>query len=242
MAHGLPDFGIYTAKETVFNLDDMADLAVRLGSIVEYDRRGDVIWLDDFESPIMKWEDRGSGLLWEMHLNHTTPKSGAQHLRLRTTPGVNAWVSARASQQFRGSYRIGAEYAFCQLGASASIEIRLDIYTGSRWVFGKIRYNSITDKLYYQNSAGGWPEFADNVFVRSYIFHYNTWKLVIDAQREKYVRALLGNVEYNLSEYALSATDSGLSPRTIVELYLLSGVALATQVDIDNFVLTINEP
>ncbi|GAI56753.1 unnamed protein product, partial [marine sediment metagenome] len=55
MAHGQPDFGMYQIAKTIYRLADMGELAVRLGSIVTHDRRGDVIWMDNFDSGIAKW-------------------------------------------------------------------------------------------------------------------------------------------------------------------------------------------
>jgi len=55
MAHGQPDYGMYTLANTIYRLTDMGELAARLGSINTYDRRGDVIFLDSFESGLTAW-------------------------------------------------------------------------------------------------------------------------------------------------------------------------------------------
>ena len=69
MAHGARDFGIYAPKETIVTIEDLGELAVRLGSPVNYDRKGDVVWVDGFEDGIDKWDidltlGRGS-FTWE---------------------------------------------------------------------------------------------------------------------------------------------------------------------------------
>ena len=61
MARSGPDWGLRGGKATVFPLTDMAELAARLRSIDVYDRAGDVIALDDFQSGIDQWEHSGSG-------------------------------------------------------------------------------------------------------------------------------------------------------------------------------------
>ncbi|GAG14536.1 unnamed protein product, partial [marine sediment metagenome] len=55
MPHGVKPYGRTEAQNTVFGLQDMGELAARQGSIVTFDRRGNVIWYDDFESSLNKW-------------------------------------------------------------------------------------------------------------------------------------------------------------------------------------------
>ncbi|GAH29279.1 unnamed protein product, partial [marine sediment metagenome] len=52
--HGKPDWGLQL-KKTVYTFDDLSELAVRLGSISQFDRRGDVIFQDSFEYGLGKW-------------------------------------------------------------------------------------------------------------------------------------------------------------------------------------------
>ena len=61
MAHGHPDYGGAAPLATVYTLQDLAELAARLGSIDVFDRRGNVLLLDDFESGIKKWLFGGTG-------------------------------------------------------------------------------------------------------------------------------------------------------------------------------------
>ncbi|GAI49683.1 unnamed protein product, partial [marine sediment metagenome] len=61
MSRGQPDYGSSAVKEVAGTLADMGELAARLSSIVEYDRRGDVVYLDDFEEPVLKWSPLAAG-------------------------------------------------------------------------------------------------------------------------------------------------------------------------------------
>jgi len=55
VAHGTPDWGVTAGARTVYQMTDLGELAVRLGSIVTHDRRGDVIFLEDFEEGMGRW-------------------------------------------------------------------------------------------------------------------------------------------------------------------------------------------
>jgi len=65
MAHGTPDWGVTASKKTIYSLHDMGELAVRLGSIVSFDRRGDVIFSDSFQNGLGKVYASGVGAGFE---------------------------------------------------------------------------------------------------------------------------------------------------------------------------------
>ena len=60
MGHGYPDYGTQGPVSTVHSIQDLGELAVRLGSIVTFDRRGNVLWLDGFDSGIGAWSKGGN--------------------------------------------------------------------------------------------------------------------------------------------------------------------------------------
>lgn len=242
MARGQPDFGMYAPKSVGASMSDMAELAVRLGSIVQYDRRGDVIHLDDFETGVMKWNLSGQALGYDGALDAIYPKNGARCLKLTSPNEADKNVAADMRTQFFGSYRIGQKVSFSLVGNAAYIENRLDIYTGSRKVEFRLRYNGLTEKLYYYNSAGAWVEIDSGIFLASYYFHYWDWKLVVDAETEKYVRAMLGAVEYDLSTISAKAADNTDDANIFSFLTVAPVDAVARSVYYDDYVLTQNEP
>lgn len=50
-----PDYSEYLGGSVRFSLQDMGELAARLGSIDLFDRRGEVIWIDDFTHALTNW-------------------------------------------------------------------------------------------------------------------------------------------------------------------------------------------
>ena len=65
MAHTLPPWTSKYKLTEVFSGIDVNELAVRLGSPVNLDRRGNIVFIDDVEHALRKWEvsttgDRGS--------------------------------------------------------------------------------------------------------------------------------------------------------------------------------------
>jgi len=53
--HGAPDWSKYRRDAATFSVEDLAEHAARLGSIDVFDRRGDVLFLENFEHGLGAW-------------------------------------------------------------------------------------------------------------------------------------------------------------------------------------------
>jgi len=55
MPHGAPDDSNVLKIGEDYRLDDLSELAARLGSIVNYRRTGDVYFMEDFSYGLERW-------------------------------------------------------------------------------------------------------------------------------------------------------------------------------------------
>ena len=76
MAHGTPDWGVTAGAVTTYQVTDLGELAVRLGSPISHDRRGDVIWWDDFECTLNKWQTVANGAGSSVALSDARARNG----------------------------------------------------------------------------------------------------------------------------------------------------------------------
>jgi hypothetical protein len=68
-------------------------------------------------------------------------------------------------------------------------------------------------------------------------------KFVIDVEQGKYVRAMLGNTQYDLSNYSLSSGGVGLSGDTYVQIGVEGSSAInKNPVDIAYIIISGDEP
>ncbi|MFH1593720.1 MAG: hypothetical protein ABID09_03365, partial [Candidatus Omnitrophota bacterium] len=93
MAHTNPDYTSKGKLNTITASTDNAELAVRLGSVVTFDRRGNVIFIDDFEGATLFWTTGGAGVGNVEALTAAWGKSGSQSCEL--TAGAGAAGQAR---------------------------------------------------------------------------------------------------------------------------------------------------
>lgn len=244
MVHGMQDYGIYASKTTVVALDDMAELAARLGSIVTYDRKGDVILLDDYEEPLEKFRDSSQALA-EVKLDSTVAVSGAQCVKL-TTPATQdryAEFSYVIPPYHLGRHGIKVSFsAYEMVNLTGYYQIYGLYYDGSHsYEFG-IRVNPKAEKVQVYTS-GGWTDAVTNLFIDTSL---ETWwhnlKLVIDLDIGYYTKLLIDATDWDLSSYPFIKLSD--TTYTLFELYFTLNPDAANILTLyqDDFVYTINEP
>ena len=238
---GQPDFGAYQTKSTGATLADMADLAVRLGIIVEYDRRGDVVKLDDFESPVFRWESTPS-LGGAIALDIAQVKSGAKSVKLSVNGTAGASPNIKSFFYPLGSLQLGAEISFCKPATTYKLRFEMSNYTGTAVYYGQAEILFNTGVLQIRKSDGTNIEVATGLTFRDDDFVFSPMKMVIDFLNNKYTRFLLANVEYDLSAHALSTASSTIKASSGVIITLIDTGASTADLWLDDFVFTQNEP
>ncbi len=242
MARGQKDYAGSSQKTVGATLSDMGELAARLGSIVTFDRRGDIILLDDFEDPLMKWNLSGEALGFAGRLDQTGAKTGSQCLKITSPADTDKNVAANRRIDYVGAPRLGQEVSFSRLSSVGYIENRMDVFTGSRKVEFRLKYDQDAGTLSYYDVDGAWQVLASGLTLAVASFYYWTWKLVGDATEEKYARALLGSREHDLSSIAAKASDDTTEASVLVFITSASVNAEARSVLYDHYILTMNEP
>jgi len=240
MAHGQPDFGIYAPKSTVSGLADLGELAARLFSIDIFDRRGDVVWIDDFGGGLANWTayyDAGGAVAI----------SGDRYL----INGVSCKLSVpNLATAKTGVYRhnplpvysrIGVEFAF--LPADDSKVVRLDManYDGEFYYPAYVYIDIATKIIWHYDAGGEWSQLATDVNIRRDGKCWHFMKLVVDLDTSMYVRLILDNVEYDLTSRALRKLESDEAPMLKVDLSLQTNADTSIMY-INHVINTQNEP
>ncbi len=240
MARGQKDYGLYAVEDYLAGMSDMAELAVRLGSIVIFDRRGKVITLDNCESPIIKWSQNlsGNGVVF---LDDTYSKSGTQCLQLSATASGDAVTLARGFPPLL-SRRIGLEFSFSRPSPNNYLDFKTTHSDGVNFSVGKIRVDINAKKLYYLDSSNAFIEFAEVGSFDSALYLYYPIKLVVDFETNKYVRLLFAGTEYDLSSYGLYVYAAVASPYVSFIVTWQWRTGIAGSVYLDDFIFTQDEP
>jgi len=156
MPHGAPDWSNVVKYEKVHRLDDMAELVARLGSLVIYDRRGDLVWCDSFEYGLQAWEKdpQGTGAAALV----TCEAFRSRGFCAKMIAGSDGYALVRIARFFPllipGKH--GCEFSWTLHKDSRGIELLISS-TYERYVtkFGCM-YSLSEKKLYYLNENNVW--------------------------------------------------------------------------------------
>jgi len=242
MAHGYPDYGIYTAKKTVYSLQDMAELAARLGSIVTFDRRGDVIWLDDFEDNINKWGQEPSGVGAAIALSTDAARNGGYSCKLTTGNVAGEYARIIHSGPYPILSKIGFEISFTLDTNTMRFRIGLSLYDGTYHSRASVQYNMPFARVEYVDENGVWQVLDTITPLRSGHTLFHTIKLVVDFVNYKYERLLLDSLSYDLTPYSLYRIGDTSSPVLLVDAIHYTNVDANISNYVDDAIITQNEP
>lgn len=242
MSHGFPDYGVAAPKQTTYALSDMAELAARLGSINTFDRRGDIIWFDDFEENINKWAQVPVGVGASIALSTNAARSRAKSAKLTTGNLANDYALITRSLPVQTIGRIGFEHSFSVQGPYGYLEARLTFYSSLGEIEGALKLDLRNKRLYYHTTGDAWNLIASNVKTPAATYLFHTLKFTVDFDTQKYLRAILNNTEYDLTSYALYTNPPIAAPLINVVLKMVTDAAFNRTLYVDDVIITQNEP
>lgn len=219
-----------------------AELAVRLGSINIYERRGTTVFMEDFEGAGLFWTGSGAGTGNVQALSTAWGKSGSQSCEL--TAGAGALGQARIYREFYVPLvgLTGIESSFTVDAATDYVHMHMRYYDGSGYKSGGLRYDRANTKIEYQNSSNVWTELIASYELNTTTKQFNTWKLILDLENTEYERMLINDKEEDMDGVALYDTGTGGTEHLYVNIRHDSAHDDAKTIYIDNVILTTNEP
>ncbi|MGH6998550.1 MAG: hypothetical protein ACREEO_10145 [Phenylobacterium sp.] len=242
MAHGTPDWGVTAGGQTVFQLTDLAEHAVRVSSIDSFDRGGDVVFLDAFEAGLERWLRSPNGTGASIDISTAEARSGLYACRL-----VGGSDGTRRSTliHYEGPQeeaRLGFEFSFQLPGAIEDLHIFLDVYDGVNLTVYEVQYVYATNVLQYRDAAGAFVTFATIRRPPLLTTAFNSWKLVIDQAAKQYVRFRLNRAVYSLAGISGQVIVDALDPLYEIGGHIDSRAGQNDLVYLDDAIFTQNEP
>lgn len=242
MPRGQPDFGMYAAKEVASSVSDMGEVAARLGSIVIYDKRGDVVDFDNFEEPVLKWSHASGYGTGYARFTSSSVKSASQAVLLGVDTGTYSDYKMYKYRSILASDRLGAEISFSKMPTNHLFRLQMIKYDGTTAHQATIVLDSVLKKIYALTPSGGEEDIVTGIVLYSGNFVFYTLKLVVDFSTDKFVRLMFAQTEYDISSYSLRTSSDTTSPMLEEWLQLTSKGSDAGEVTLDDYILTQAEP
>lgn len=228
---------------STFNvLADDAELAVRLGSSVLYNRSGNCIFICDMTkslNPLIIF-DNGSGSSWAV----TTETSYQSGVCAKFIVSANLFgVTIRKDLTIPLITSTGIEI-FINYGQQ-NVILLLTISAGYDGIqyYGELKFDSTDGSLYYINSDNlTYTKFGKIRIANRSANLWTSFKLVIDPINNQYVCAIVGNKLFPLDFIPLGGGASILGDFTITQLRIINLESNPCVYFVDNYIITINEP
>lgn len=242
MAHGQPDYGMYGPIQVVHSIADMGELAARLGSICTYDRRGNVMLMEDFESGLNRWQQILAGTGAAIALDTTRYRSSSFSCKLTTGSTISGWVTLYTNLPSPHTSSIGAEFSFSLTADLGSILFYMLLQTATEYHQFRISYNVATGVLTLLDENGASIDLSlpASLKVDSYLFH--TLKFVGDYDTNMWKRVLLDDFQFDASANGAYTVANVAAPYFQVKVEASYAVAGNQDAWVDDVIVTQNEP
>jgi len=226
----------------VYGLDDLGEHAVRLGSPHLWDRRGDVLVLDDFRDGLGQWIPYISGTdaaieLWAGH-----SRSGVFSVRCVTGRTANFYAGLQKYVPFPVLSRLGLEFSFNLHALTRYWHGRIRWGTTAQGYDARVRYNSVNGFLEYWD--GAWQFLADPPPASMYEYPTHTLKFVVDTTlpQPEYVRWIYNYQSAPMTGILVENPGPAATPELFFEVLHYTDVAVNAPAFVDNIIVTQNEP
>jgi hypothetical protein len=223
-------------------LTDLAELAARLGSPAVYDRRGQVVWMDDGRYGLAPWISIATGTGASVKV--TSEETQASGFSIELTAASNGAHSVTLYRYFNVSERnkIGIALGIAFLTDFELFQLTLDAYYPASRYSASLQVDPINEKLLVMDETGDFVEVATLTNVIAATARYEEFKLVADFEAGRYVRLLHNETEYDLSTI-LMYTGAGVTDhRQYLEVYLKGLLGDNGQAKLGRVIITAGEP
>lgn len=238
----LPDYGLLNAAATVAEVTDLGELAARLGSPVTWDRRGDVLWFDDFEAGLASWVTVTTGTGAAVALATDRARSGRRSVKLTAGSDDTLFAGITHYEPPPVFSRLGLEGWFSLDTQVGKVSIQLFVHDGVSSFRSALRLRCSDGALFYQNAAGGDTQFADGPTPIAFAPSFHALKLVVDADAGKYVRAIIDDTTYDLSGIPAYVSGPALAVAATITALYEGSAGSNPSAWVDNMIFTVNEP
>lgn len=238
----MPDGTTKYRMVTVFGQIDTGELAARLGSIASFDRRGNVIWLDDFESAVLHWAVTAGGGGGTAAYSTAYALLGNGSCKITSGTTTNDPTKIIRPLAFPVLSKMGFELAHSYDALINTLTWRLVIYDGTTLHVAKIYWHNGTNRFYYYDENNNAQVLATGIDLNQPAHGFNVVKLVCDFSAGKYVRLIYNATTIDMSALSFYQTASATAPRMVLEFWVDGVTGQDPTVYVDNVIVTQNEP
>ena len=241
MAHGQRDWSNIGADKLVFAMNDMAELAARLGSPVTFNREGNVLFVSAFEHGLAGFGLTPAGTDAEIITSAMWSRSGGYSCKLVAGKATLFYAQLYKTFPYPTMGKFGFELSFLLDTDVTQLDVELWIYDGTYQTIYVVRYDPAADVVKVRTSAASYPTVVSDVALSASVTIFHTLKLVVNSVTRQYERLLLNNSEYDLTAYSGYSIDNPVQAKMQIRVTDTGVVNKNAVVYLDDLILTQNE-
>jgi hypothetical protein len=242
MARGQPDYGEYARTVTIAGLSDLGELAARLGSIVTLDRRGNVLWLDNFDDGIGAWGVALYGTGAAAASSTTYFRSGGNSFKLTGGSDGALCVNVWADLQYSIPSKMGMEFCISTNVDVDHVDAHLWYQSSSIGYWPTVHIDRNNDRIQIEDRDAGAVTVVTPTSFCDDLYHFHSIKLVVDVLTGKYTRLIVDGIAYDLSSYNIPTLAASAHALISPVFYVYSDTGQNGIAHLDNVIITQNEP
>ncbi|MDD5540394.1 MAG: hypothetical protein PHG61_06870 [Candidatus Marinimicrobia bacterium] len=239
---GLPDWTIPVSEAGAVVTVDTREVAARLGAVSRDDKRGEILWYTNFEDGLSGLELSHSPTTRQVLLNalHNHYGRNSLHANFDAASGASVYIYKRITEL--ANQVVGFESAFTDHARLRYFILYSDVYTGSELLYCGIRYYHTGTGYLQLYTPDLWVNIAEGVMPLSDPYLFTPLKVVVDFSNRKYVRAIFGENEYDLSAYSVRAIAAASAKHTLLQNMIQLASTGTMDVYVSHYALTKEEP
>ena len=221
----------------------LSELAARLGSPVSYERRGTVVYINDFSKGASRGELQANGTLATATISADRAMESGYALKLTRGTDNDGWaeiVDALSLATYSGL--IGFEIHTTYSNANDVFIVELHKHDGTNGVVFGIKWDMSNGVLYYRDSVNAWASLNKTYKPYGFTWHFIPLKLVVNLTTSRYVGLYIGDdwvgVGGTPGYTFASSRDASLE---VVVSFSANGDSMNSTIYVTNLIVTLAE-
>jgi len=220
----------------------LAELAAILSPVKRFDRRGQVVHWDSFDSGFVNSAPETNGTGASATIDGTRSRTGSHCVKLVAGSDGDRWASVYHAIPYVIPSRVGIEVSFVRqdniesVVLSCSHDMTLEEYRFN------LRYRPPEHDISYLNEDGNYTIITDDIYLSTDGRLFHTMKVVFDMTSHNYVRWMLDSHSGDLTgisgQHVVTSASPAITAR--IEVYGLAGTNAVMYVD--DLIYTQQEP
>lgn len=211
----------------------LEELAARLGSIVPSHLQGNVILAEDFENGITEWVPETENVGSAVASSTTRHYAGAKSMSLYSVTGDSGFAQASRLLHYPGETKVAIFARVLLKDDSDTVYLGFLAYNGVTEVTARLVYDRYNSTLAVLTTGPTTTTVKTGLTLGPVDYTWYPVTLIIDLSTGKYVKAILGQTEVDLSAYSLysSTIADALNAIVLVAALSLNGYTFTVYVD-----------